>query len=583
VSDTSHNPQPFAGWKRMRLFAAVMLVAFGFLVFRLVDLQAMHHEKFQALVQQQRTSVVVLPARPGDIYDCKGHLLATSIQVDSLYADPLMVSDPRGLARKLATVIDVDPVQLERTLLAKADKRFIWIRRRIDARARMAIKALRLPRRAIGFVKEYKRTYPQGRLACHVIGIRDIDNMGRDGVERGWNQYLRGTDGRRVSIRDAHGKVLRIKHHESSEPIHGRTVVTTLDMAIQHFAEEGLDDVMAKWKPTSATAIVIEAQTGAVLAMGNRPTFDPDNIAGSPTDAWRNRALTDFYEPGSTAKPFTASVALDRGLVRFDEVIFCEQGVYRMGGRLLHDHHPFGKLTFPMVVIKSSNIGMAKLGERLGNPGLYEVVTSFGFGRPTGIGLPGEVSGVVLPLARWTSYSTGSIPMGQELTVTPIQMAAAYCALGSNGTLLKPRVVREVRDRDGRTLVDTSRPVVLGQPIAAKTARRMVREVLAGVVNKGTGRKAKLDNWQVWGKTGTAQKRDPDGPGYSHKLHVASFIGGAPAERPRLICLMMINEPSNRGTHYGGKLAGPAVAQILKKSLSYLNVPSDRADVAQTD
>jgi len=289
----------------------------------------------------------------------RGRTLAASIEVDSVFADPARIEDPMRAARALAGVLSLEAPALLDLLQGKSDKRFVWIKRRVSTREADAVRALGLPSRWVGMVKEYRRVYPQGMLACHVLGHRDIDNVGRDGTECVMDADLRGRPGRRYYLRDARRRALAINHARSVLPVHGKTVVLTIDSVIQHGVEETLDQVMAEWQPTSASALVMDPSTGEVLALANRPAFDPNRVGDYLPATWRNRAITDQYEPGSTFKPFVASVALDRGLVYVGERFFCHHGVYAMGGRRLHDHHPYGWLTFPEVIIKSSNIGMA--------------------------------------------------------------------------------------------------------------------------------------------------------------------------------------------------------------------------------
>ena len=560
---------------RARLLGGCMLCVFALLGFRLYHLQYAEAARFQEMAARQQGSYVVLAARPGNIVDSRGRTLAASIEVDSVFADPAQIEDRLRAARALGGALGLDASSLLELLERKADKRFVWIKRRVSRHEATTVRWLGLPDRWVGTTKEFLRVYPQGMLACHVLGHRDIDNVGRDGVERRMDAYLRGQAGRRYFLRDARRRVLAIDHARSVMPVHGKTVVLTIDSVIQHIVEEALDQVMAQWKPTSASAVVMDPTTGEVLALANRPAFDPNRMADYPAASWRNRAIMDIYEPGSTFKPFVASIALDRGLVSLSERFFCHHGVYAMGRRRLHDHHPYGWLSFPDVIIKSSNIGMAQLGERLGNARMYEGLRAFGFGHPTGIDLPGETAGQLHPLARWTSYSTGSIPMGQEIGLTPIQLARAWCALANSGRLLTPKTCRGVTELDGTSLKDWTKPTEVGRALSAPVARTMVDPILTGVVEQGTGRRARLTEYRVWGKTGTAQKRRPDGRGYSHHLHVSSFVAGAPAHDPKIVVVVMVNEPTVGTTHYGGTVAAPAVGQIIRKGLNYLQVAPD--------
>jgi cell division protein FtsI/penicillin-binding protein 2 len=428
---------------------------------------------------------------------------------------------------------------------------------------------------------ELRRCYPQGPLASHVVGIRDIDGKGRDGIERIFDPLLAGKDGRRVSAQDARGKILAVAEHVSTLPEPGGSVVLTIDSVIQSVVESRLDQVVSEWKPASATAIVMDPRTGEILALANRPTFDPEDPAAASTDAWVNRAVSDSYEPGSTFKPFIVSSALDWQLITPSDQIDCHNGAYRMGPRILHSHHRNGILSVPDVVVRSDNIGMAIIGERMTNPGLHRAVQSFGFGRPTGIELPGESSGVVRPLNHWTPfYSTGSVPMGQELSVTPMQLITAFSALANGGELLRPRIVRAIVQPDGTRVLMFEKPEVMARPVRPETARFMVEEILTAVVDRGTGRKAQLAGYSVFGKTGTAQKQSPRG-GYLKGRYISSFMAGAPAADPRIVVLVVLDDPSKGPEPFGGKVAAPAVADILRRSLTYLGVPPDRDMLAK--
>jgi cell division protein FtsI/penicillin-binding protein 2 len=413
--------------------------------------------------------------------------------------------------------------------------------------------------------------------------VRDIDGQGRDGVERMFDAILSGRPGQRTLARDARGKSLVIQEHLTSPPEPGSSVVLTIDSVIQNYVETALDKVMVDWKPASTSAIVMNPKTGEVLALANRPAFDPADPPAPSDSGWTNRAISDSYEPGSTFKPFIMAAALDWGLVQPDEKIHCRNGVYRMGPRLLHSDHPHGELSVPEVIIRSDNIGMAIIGERLTNPGLFHAVQSFGFGRPTGLELPGESAGQVRALCEWTNYySTGSVPMGQELAVTPIQLVTAFCALANGGELLRPRIVRAIVSPNGKIVQVFDKPEVVGRPVARETAAFMLDPVLRGVVEsgRGTGHRAELAGYSSFGKTGTAQKQGSRG-GYASGRHVSSFVAGAPAQDPAIVALVLVNDPSVGKEHYGGQVAAPATAEILHHTLVYLRVPPDRDITAQ--
>jgi cell division protein FtsI (penicillin-binding protein 3) len=570
-----------------------MALALTVLAARLVQLQYYDAPHFEQLSRRQHRVMETLPARPGNILDASGRPLATSVLVPSLYADPAMVRDPRELAAQLAGALRRDREELFHKLTESGRRRFVWVQRRLSEEEFEAVRALNLDPAEVGFRNEFRRFYPQGQLAVQLLGFRDIDGKGQGGIEEQFDNLLRGRDGRRLLIRDARGKTLAATAADSvREPVPGRDLVLTLDAYVQTFAEHGLDELLQEWQAAGACAVVLDPRNGDVLAIANRPTLDPNAIGEHAADAWRNRAITDVYEPGSTFKPFVLSRAIDLGLMRTDEMLYCENGLYRMGGRLLHDHHPFGSLSLTDVIVRSSNIGMAKIGQRLGNENMHRAVVDFGFGRPTGIELPGEVRGKVRPLRQWTSYSTGSVPMGQEIGVTPLQLITAYAAIANGGQLLRPRLVRPdattnpwlpIEKVSGIASADEGpTPEPVAHPVRAETAAWMLDPVLKNVVesDRGTGRRARIDGYTVFGKSGTAQKAI--GGRYSHRKYISSFLVGGPLPEPRALVLVMVDEPHGKAQPYGGLVAGPTAAKILQRTLHYLHVPTDdeRAAIA---
>jgi cell division protein FtsI/penicillin-binding protein 2 len=542
------------------------------------------HEDLQEKAIKQHGRLETLSSRPGDVLDVRGRPLATSVETASVFVDPKAISEVKrsDVADSLALALELNAEQLRERLDRSSKRRFLWVKRRVSDDELRAVRELKWPANWVGFQTELRRCYPQGPVASQVVGIRDVDGKSRDGIEKKFDVLLRGKSGTRLSARDGRGKTLAIHEQFTHLPEPGSSVVLTIDSVIQTFAEEALDRVMTDWKPASATAIVMDPHTGEILALANRPTFNPEDPTAASADAWVNRAISDSYEPGSTFKPFIVSAALDWGIVKPEDQIDCHNGVYKMGPRLLHSHHHNGLLTVPEIVVKSDNIGMAIIGERMTNPALYRAVQSFGFGRPTGIELPGESCGAVRPLRQWTPfYSTGSVPMGQELSVTPLQLITAFSALANGGELLRPRIVRAIVGPDGKNVQVFDKPEVIGRPIRAETASLMVESILTGVVERGTGKKAQLAGYSVFGKTGTAQKQSPSG-GYLHHRYISSFIAGAPANDPQIVVLVVVNDPTEGLEPFGGKVAAPASAEILGRSLVYRGVPHDREIVAKS-
>ncbi|MDX1970452.1 MAG: penicillin-binding protein 2, partial [Planctomycetaceae bacterium] len=378
---------------------------------------------------------------------------------------------------------------------------------------------------------------------------------------------LRGTPGQRRLTRDSRGRVMDVVDDPEHLAHPGRDVVLTLDAVIQLFTERALDELVAEARPEACCAIVLDPNSGDVLGMASRPSFDPNHADNVPDAAWKNRAIADIYEPGSTFKPMIVAYGLDRRMLAVSDQYDCEWGRYRMGRRLLHDHHPYGTLSLTDVLVKSSNIGMAKVGEQMTNAGLHSAAAVFGFGRRTGIELPGELPGILRPLDEWTSYSTGSIPMGHEIAATPLQLITAHAALANGGTLVRPRILKS-RPADGpddlRNLVQTT--------VSADVARWVVQEPMQQVVTRGTGKRAKIEGYDVFGKTGTAQCLSPNG-GYVHGKYISSFVCGAPVQNPRLLVLVVVNQATGSGGEvFGGRIAAPVAAKILRESLLHLRI-----------
>ncbi|MFT4555657.1 MAG: cell division protein FtsI (penicillin-binding protein 3) [Planctomycetaceae bacterium] len=571
---------------RVRFISTVMIGLWAIVIGRLFIVQCEQADELASYATRQQLTEVTVSARPADLVDRSGRLLATTIVSQSLFVDPQRLDVDDEFIANLAETLSIDADHLKERIAEHTDKRFLWVKRRVNDDEAAAVQLLDWPDSAYGFRDEFLRKYPQGHVASHVLGYRDIDGAGQGGVEQSLNHLIEGIPGKRKLVRDALGRIVEVSFDPDSEPKRFDAVQLTLDLTIQMFAEKALDEIVEEWKPTGACAIVMEPKSGDVLAMVSRPTYSLSDMSHVPSNAWRNQAISIIYEPGSTLKPFIVAEALQAGLIKRDEMFDCENGEYKMGPRVLHDHHRYGELSVTDVLVKSSNIGMAKIGERLKNRGLYNATLKFGFGRPTGIDLPGELSGILRPLKQWNGYSTGSIPMGHELAVTPLQLITAQAALANGGRLITPRILKGVqgeRSDSARafqiSLEDPSlaEPATIVRPtVSAEVARWVIEEPMTQVVSRGTGRNAKIPGYSVFGKTGTAQKMDPETGGYSKTLHSSSFICGAPARNPRVIVLVVVDEPQSGSTHYGGTIAAPAAAKILSRSLMYLRVPPDQ-------
>src|SRR5579872_2991837 len=390
---SSGGPTPSNFFQRDRLVAALMLIVFLSLAGRLIQLDITSGDDFERLATRQRIVREVVPARPGDIVDRQGRVFATSVCVRSVYVVPRQIRDGWQLASQLAQALGLDADRIVETIASHPGRHFLWIKRRITDDEAERVRALKLSADICGFRDEFRRRYPQGALAAQVIGLRDIDGRGQGGIEQSFDEMLRGRDGSRELLQDARRRVIEVRDDTEAPPRHGKTIVLTLDAVIQVYAERALDGVVARWKPQSACAIVLDPKSGDILALASRPTFDPNHAESARAESWKNRPIADMYEPGSTFKPFVVAWGMASGCIHPDEVFDCENGEYLMGRRLLHDHHRYGRLSVADILIKSSNIGMAKIGQRMGNGRLYQAALAFGFGGPTGVELPGELPG----------------------------------------------------------------------------------------------------------------------------------------------------------------------------------------------
>ncbi|APZ92007.1 peptidoglycan D,D-transpeptidase FtsI family protein [Fuerstiella marisgermanici] len=570
---------------RVKLISFCLLIGWGIMVGRLVHLQGAQRQLLNTKVNRQSTFTEKVPARPGEVLDRNGHVLAMTITRESLYAVPAEITDAGNFVWEVSQILDINADELYDRIAKHPDRQFIWVRRRLTDDQAQRIRQLNLPKRTWGFRREYLRQYPQGRIAAHVLGMRDIDNIGHGGLEESLDDLIRGVDGTRVMTRDARGKVMEVEAALSETPQHGRTVISTIDVLTQIHTEQLLTDLMERWRPHGACAVVMDPHSGDVLAMASAPNFDPNHPGSVPDDAWRNLAVSAVFEPGSTFKPFIVAWALQQNKLQADEQISCFQGAYRMGKRVLHDHHPYAKLSVEDVLVKSSNIGMARIAERMGLGQLYRATAAFGFGRRTGIELPGEVDGLVRSQDKWDDYSLGSIPMGQELAVTPLQLITAHAALANGGRLVRPHLLLDSSsDQVAPTplsaieTVDAT-PGIESQIVRPEIADWIVRHPMKGVVERGTGKNARINGMSIFGKTGTAQKPDPETGGYSNTKHICSFICGAPAENPQVLVLVMVDEPTADGLHYGGTVAAPTAANLLQFALNRLPHLSGRMTV----
>jgi cell division protein FtsI (penicillin-binding protein 3) len=532
---------------------------------RLTYLQLYRHSEYlsRALRQQQR-SFEITPER-GAIYDRNGKPLAMSIPVDSAFAVPSEIADENLAARLLSGVVNKPQEEIEARF--QSSRSFVWIARKLPPEKADAITKLNL--KGIYLQKENQRFYPKRDLAAHVLGFVDVDEKGLLGIERELDSQIRGKSERIVAMADA--KQRWFDGGEAKRE-HGVSVVLTLDEKIQYIAERELAAAMAKTHSLAGTVIVMNPNTGEILALANWPKFNPNKAGDAPSENWMNRAVSAIYEPGSTFKLITLAAALDQGITRPDEVFDCENGAVYISGHRIRDHKPFGMLTVSDILAKSSDVGAIKIALRLGAPRFYDYVRAFGFGSLTGVELPYESRGRVEPL-DWKPVSTAAISMGQEVGVTPIQLVTAVSAIANGGLLYKPHVIAELR-RDEKVLPDEG-SAATAEPkrvIRAETAATL-RQLMEGVVLHGTGPAAHLDGWTSAGKTGSAQKIDPSTGRYSPTQYFASFTGFAPINNPAVTILVSLDSPV--GLHEGGEVAAPVFKRIAEQVLAYLDVPRD--------
>ncbi len=564
------NTQPDASTRRALIVAALIVFWMLAIGVRLVYLQVSQHDNLVERARKQQQQTLQINPQRGPLLDRDLRELARSVDTDSIFVAPDEITEIDGagsIADGLATVLGLDRHVLSTQLQEAKEngRRFIWIARRLTPEQAEKIDALKLP--GVHSRKEPKRYYPNGSLAAHVLGFVGLDGAGLGGVEQTYNEMVTGEPGRVFLEKDSNGKA-----YESFEiPAKtGQTIILTIDQSIQYRAEQALANAVSQSRAKSGTAIVLNPRTGEILALANAPTFDPNSVGTAKPEVRSNWALQNVYEPGSTFKIIAFSAAIEKGLVTPDGRIDCQMGSITVAGRLIHDHHSFGTLTISEALAKSSNVAAIKLALRVGNDTMYDYITRFGFGSRTGIELPGETPGLLRPVSRWQASSIGSIAIGQEIGITPLQMAAAFGALANNGVRVAPHLVREIRTPSGAT-VYRSNPEQ-HRVIGAATASSL-RRMLEGVTISGTAKLAQLNGYTAAGKTGTAQKIDPKTRTYSATKHVASFVGFAPVDDPAVVIIVVIDEPG--GAYHGGEIAAPVFREIAELVLPNLGIAPD--------
>jgi len=552
---------------------------FILLLVRCFYLQETRYEHYCDISLKQQQGMEPLQPQRGIILDSQGRVLAASNKVQSIFAEPRVIADAKDFSSQLAEVLNegvaeenlIGAHEICRMIMETKNPGYVKIAENVDiTKCRKAKKIY-----GVGIESKWVRHYPMGPLVSHVVGFTSKDNRGLEGVELEFDKELAGECGQRIFLADASRRPIVLKD-QTVELKDGVGIILTLDATIQQFVREELMACYKEYGAEAGTAIVADPKTGAILAMVSLPDYDPLNPGATPTDTKRNRAITDQFEPGSILKPMVSAIAMDAGVVDKNTVIYCEEGNYHgkgFGTISEYRGHRYGNMTIKEILVKSSNIGMAKVGQKLGKRRLHDGLAIFGFGKNTGIDLPGEVSGVLWPVKTWTGYSETRVAYGQEITVTALQMVRAYCMLSNGGKSVRPYLIKAIVNRDGN-IVKLKEPVPpVGYVVKPETAKWTVEDALVAVVNEGTGTRAKLEKWQVFGKTGTANIAMEGAKGFSQDNYMASFVAGAPAENPRIIVLVSIRKPDKSlGKGYtGGAVSSLAVRNIIEKTLTYLD------------
>ena len=573
---TKSKERAASRWTRVRMFVFALLVTglMGLVLNRGHHLHTVRGPKLAAMAERQHNSKILIPAKRGAIVDRHGTPLAVSVLVPSVVADPLLVGGRAAAVKaadSIAPLLQLDRRELAAQLASK--RRFVWLKRRVNPTLARRVMALKLP--GVRLEHEPKRFYPNNGLGGVVVGFAGSDGQGLEGIELSMDRYLRGKPVELLAHRDARRRAIL---HEGPEPDGslGNTVELALDRYIQHEAEQAIAAAAKNVRPSTGWVgvVVLDPATGDVLAMANAPSYNPNRYAKFPEESWRNRTVTDTFEPGSTMKVFSVGAALRAGAIRPRDTFHCENGAWRVGRHTLHDSHGYGVLNISGIIKKSSNIGSAKIAYRLGKERLIEGLKRFGFAQRTGVGISGERAGVLRSAKRLSKIGVATTAFGQGMTSTIMQLAQGLTAMANDGMMMTPRLVRRIKDSRGKTVKQF---LTEGRRVLTPDMALELRKMMASVTEEGgTGTNAALDRYTVAGKTGTAQKVDPVLRAYSPELWVSSFIGMVPAIQPRLIIAVVVNEPAGK-KYYGGDVAAPVFRRIAERSLGYLGVTPDKA------
>lgn len=555
-------------WRRFIIVTAVMVLVFLAVIARLAQLQLLQGEALAMKAERQYRHATSVEGERGLIFDRSMRELAINLDMPSIYGVPYAIEDPGKVAKKISGEVNMNSRYIARRL--KSEKQFVWIGRRMSPEVIKKIDAMNL--KGIGFIPETRRFYPKKELISHILGFTDIDNHGLEGIERYYEEKLRGENGSILFERDARRRP--VMTNTLLAPLKGNDLILTIDEVIQYIMEKELASAVDEHNASNGIGIVMDPYSGEILAMAVYPKFNPNAPGEYISEHRRNKAITDIYEPGSTFKLIVASGAIEEGLISPHEIVHDGSGRMAIGRSAIHDPHPSGQsMTFKEIIAHSSNIGAAKIGMKLGKEHLYKYIKAFGFGEKTGIDLPGEAQGIVRDPSLWSGRSLVTLSIGQEIGVTPIQLITAVSAIGNGGWLVKPHIVSGIRDSHGD--VKRIRSEIRWRVISGSTSRKMV-DVLKEVVSPdGTGKLAMVSGFSAAGKTGTAQKIDHETGRYSRSRFMSSFVGFVPAESPEVAILVIVDEPE--GNAWGGSVAAPVFKRVAEQTLQYLRIePEER-------
>jgi len=560
--------------KQIKFRVIIVGIAFT-LFFTIIGAKAMYLQIFcrswlsEKAANQYEVSLISSGKR-GTIYDRNLREMAVSIDVTSIAAHPPQIKNPKAAAKSLAKALKINRNVLAERLTS--EKKFVWIKRKVTPKEAETVRNLNID--GLDFLREHKRFYPNKTLASQLIGFTDIDDNGVEGIEFYCNDDLKGAVSRYTVLRDAHGRGFEAENTADSDSS-GKNLVLTIDSNIQYIAETTLAETVTKFSAKSGMAVVMATGTGAVLALAHFPLLNPNALNEFDQELWRNRVITDPFEPGSTMKIFSAAAAIESGSCSPNSIFYCENGEYRVGRHIVHDTHEYGWLSLQQIVKYSSNIGAIKFSTKTGSEHLFRTLRNFGFGTKTGVDCPGETAGSLASFKKWTKIDAGTISFGQGISVSALQLIAATSAIANKGIFMKPYVVQAITDRNGR-LIKSFAPSEGRRVISEKTAKTLTRIMQTVTTEGGTGVNAALEGYSVCGKTGTAQKIGNNGT-YANGKYISSFVGFVPSEHPKVAVLVIIDEP--KGQHYGGIVAAPGFRNIAQKTLAYMNLsPKSKTD-----